>query len=224
MCQRRKIMDLAEISAEVNHGEKWRSRRLPKIILQHRGSQCEISKCSFPSIKTTLFPNFYKKSWMLSPVLKIFFKKKSRFQRKWVVIRYLFSTTHLLGKKQEYFILHNSSSASQIWKYEKLDHAQHCSYHMQELLVSKSISLLPVRFLILFQNSEPRNAQQGCKVSDELQVKRNWVAFDRNAEDADPHLSLCPWSVWIYTSCMCPEQGTARPSLIQWTIICFIVF
>lgn len=46
---------------------------------------------------------------MLSPVLKIFFKK-SRFQRKWVLVRFLFFYNHLLGKKQEeYFILHNIS-------------------------------------------------------------------------------------------------------------------
>lgn len=80
MCQRRKIMDLAEISTEVNHGEKCRSRQLPKNIIQYRGNQHEVSKCSFPRIKTALFPDFYKKSWMLSPVLKIFFKKKVDFK------------------------------------------------------------------------------------------------------------------------------------------------
>lgn len=40
MCQRRKLMDLAEISTEVNHGEKCRNRQLPKkyITIQRKSS------------------------------------------------------------------------------------------------------------------------------------------------------------------------------------------
>lgn len=78
-----------------------------------------------------------------------------------------------------------------------------------------------VTCLILFWNSEPRNAWQGCRVSDQLRFKRNWTVLDTITEDADPHSSMFPWSVWIYT-CMCLEQGTPRPSLIgKMTICCY---
>lgn len=159
---------------------------------------------------------------MLSPVLKIFFKK-SRFQRKWVLVRFLFFYNHLLGKKQEeYFILHNSS---RIQKYEKLHDAQHCSHHIQGLLLPSQTSLWPVWVSILFWNSGPRNVQQGCRVSDELRFKRNQTALDTIIEGADPYLSLCPWSAWIYTLCTCLEQVIPRPSLTgRMTICCYCSF
>lgn len=50
------------------------------------------------------------------------------------------------------------------------------------------------------------------------------TAFGMTAEDADLHLALCPWPMWIYTSGICLEQGTLLSCLVQRTIICCYAF
>lgn len=49
-----------------------------KIYYNTSGSQCDISKCPFPSTNITLFPNFYKKSWILSHFKKYSSKKNNK--------------------------------------------------------------------------------------------------------------------------------------------------
>lgn len=71
-------MDLFEISTEINHEENAKAGISLKIYYNICRSQHEVSKCPFPSTGIILFPNFYKKSWILSPLLKIFFQKNNK--------------------------------------------------------------------------------------------------------------------------------------------------
>lgn len=96
---------------------------------------------------------------------------------------------------------------------------QHSSYHVQQPCLSRQYPchLSDSKSHSRIQNKEmPSKGAKSAKSWEPIEM----TAFGMTAEDADLHLALCPWPMWIYTSGICLEQGTLLSCLVQRTIIC----